>query len=40
MTKYFFRRLLMTFVTLVLVTFVVFGLMRLIPGDPAQLVGG
>jgi peptide/nickel transport system permease protein len=40
MVKYLIRRLVLTLVTLLIVTFLIFGLMRLIPGDPAQLIGG
>lgn len=40
MTHYFLKRLLQAIPTLALVSFVVFGLIRLIPGDPAQLLLG
>src|SRR3990172_5137551 len=34
MYQYFVRRLLLAMVTLLLITFVVYGLIRLMPGDP------
>lgn len=40
MTQYFLKRLLQAIPTLLLVSFAVFGLIRLIPGDPAQLLLG
>lgn len=40
MIAYIFRRLLLTIPTLLLVSVIVFGLIRLIPGDPAEVMMG
>jgi peptide/nickel transport system permease protein len=40
MIAYIFRRLLLTIPTLLLVSIIVFGLIRLIPGDPAEVMMG
>ena len=40
MTEYFIKRLLFAVVGLLLTTFIVFGLVRLIPGDAAQVIQG
>ena len=40
MLAYIARRVLLTLPTLLLVSGIVFALMRLIPGDPAQLLLG
>jgi peptide/nickel transport system permease protein len=40
MIAYIFRRLLLTIPTLLLVSAIVFGLIRLIPGDPAEVMMG
>ncbi len=40
MTKFIIRRLIQTIPVLLGVTILVFSLMHLIPGDPAQIIAG